>query len=297
MKDVFGKEISLSPQIKGLKFNNPVMTASGTCGFGVELKEFFDLSYLGGIVLKGTTLLPRDGNECPRIAEFDGGIINSIGLQNPGIEEFLKTILPELTNCGTNIIMNISGNTIEDYEKMCSIIDSENSIHGIEINISCPNVKKGGITFGTNPDIVYELVNTCRKKTSKPLIVKLTPNITDIKETALSAQKAGADAVTCINTFRGLLFDIQKNEFALKNIVGGVSGPAIKPMALLAVYECAKVLDIPVIGVGGIMDVRDVIEFLKVGATCVQIGTATFKDPANPAIIAKALEREIKNYD
>ncbi|MCK9225643.1 MAG: dihydroorotate dehydrogenase [Candidatus Muirbacterium halophilum] len=297
MKNVFGKEICFSPEIKGIKFKNPILTASGTCGFGVELKDFFELSSIGGIVLKGTTLLPKDGNECPRIAEFNGGIVNSIGLQNPGINGFINDISPKLYNCNTNIITNISGNTIDEYQQMCEIIENEKVIDCIEINISCPNVKMGGISFGTDSNTVFELVSNCRAITSKPLIVKLTPNITDITKIALSAQKAGADAVTCINTFKGLLFDIEKNDFSLKNIVGGVSGPAIKPMALFAVYECAKVLDIPIIGVGGIMNFNDALEFLKVGASAVQIGTATFKDPANPAIIARLIEREWGKYD
>lgn len=289
MKDVFGREIICSPEIAGVKFKNPVLTASGTCGYGKELEQFFDLSELGGCVHKGTTLLPKDGNECPRIAEFNGGIINSIGLQNIGIKSFIEDVLPDISDKNINNILNISGNTIEDYKQLCKILDQSN-VAGIELNISCPNVKQGGITFGTDEKVVSELVHTCRKVTDKMLIVKLTPNVTDITKIALAAQNSGADAVTCINTFKGILFDIDKDEFKIKNIVGGVSGPAIKPMALHAVYECAKVLKIPIIGVGGIMDYKDALEFLKLGATLVQVGTAIFKDPVIPVGISHKLE-------
>ena len=181
--------------------------------------------------------------------------------------------------------------------KLCEIIEKIDAVHGIELNISCPNVRMGGIAFGTDPGLVFELVTECRKNTDKPIIVKLTPNITDITKTALSAEKAGADAVTCINTFKGILYDLDNNEFSVKNIVGGVSGPAIRPMAQYAVYECAKVLKIPIIGVGGIINVNHAIEFLKLGASLVQIGTAIFRDPVLPAVIAHSIEREIEKYD
>lgn len=289
MDNVFGRKIRYRPVIRGVEFSNPVLTASGTCGYGIELEDYYSLEELGGVVLKGTTLESRDGNEVPRIGEFQGGIINSIGLQNPGIEALVSEILPKLKN-NTKYILNISGNDITEYVHLTGIADREDIISGIEINISCPNVSKGGLAFGTDPQVVDQLVSECRKATEKPLIVKLTPNVTDIRVIAKAAETGGADAITCINTFRGMLFDLENDDFTLKNIVGGVSGPAIKPMALLAVYECAGAVRIPVIGVGGIMDEYDALEFLKVGATMVQVGTAVMRDPYTPVSIAHRLE-------
>ncbi|MFA7578062.1 MAG: dihydroorotate dehydrogenase [Candidatus Muiribacteriota bacterium] len=290
MLNVFGKKIEFSPVIKNLKFSNPVLTASGTCGYGLECRDFFDINKIGGLVLKGTTAEPRPGNNVPRIAEFQGGIINSIGLQNVGIEKFINEIAPEFINVKSNIILNISGNSFEEYKYMTAEVNNCKHVHGIEINISCPNVKKGAIAFGQDPEMVFELVSLCRKETDKMITVKLTPNVTDITSIAVAAEKAGADAITCINTFRGLLFDLEKDTFALSNIVGGVSGPAIKPMALLAVYECAKKVNIPIIGVGGIFSPQDALEFLKVGASLVQIGTYMMTKPDSPVIVSKYLE-------
>ncbi|MGM0608856.1 MAG: dihydroorotate dehydrogenase [Candidatus Muiribacteriota bacterium] len=290
MLNIFGKKIKLKPKIKNLKLKNPVLTASGTCGYGVELQNYFNVSKIGGIVLKGTTPVAKRGNENPRIWEYHGGIINSIGLQNPGIDEFIDKTLPELKKLNTEIILNIAGSSVEDYVKLAQKTDELEGIFALELNISCPNVKKGGIAFGQIPELSAELVSKCRKVTSRPLIVKLTPNVTDISKTAIAVEQAGADAVTCINTFRGLLYDLEKDDFALKNIVGGVSGPAIKPMALLAVYECARKIQIPVIGVGGIFKKEDALEFLKVGASCVQLGTMMLSNPHAPEEVADYLK-------
>jgi len=291
--NVHGKEIKCKIIIKGLEFKNPVLTASGTSGYGVELQDYIDISLLGGVVSKGMTLRPESGNDGHRIAEFKGGIINSIGLENIGFEKFRENIAPIYENIDTNLIANVSGSSIADYENICIGLHEVKGVDAIELNISCPNVKSGGLAFGTDPKVVHSLVKACRKRTWKPLFVKLTPNVTDITSVAKSAEDAGADAITCINTFRGTLYDVKKDEFLLGNIIGGVSGPAIKPMALLAVYECAKKVDIPVIGVGGIYSTGDVIEFLKLGASMVQLGTVLFRQPDIAVEIINYLNRNL----
>ncbi len=294
MLNVHGKEIRKNITIKGLEFKNPILTASGTCGYGIEMQQYFDISILGGIVAKGMTLSPKSGNEGHRIAEFKGGIINSIGLENMGLNRFKDHIAPLFEDIDTNLIANVSGNNIKDYETICMKLHEIKGVSAIELNISCPNVSKGGLAFGTDPEVVYSLVKACRKRTWKPLFVKLTPNVTDITTIAVAAEKAGADAITCINTFRGTLYDAQKDEFLLGNVIGGVSGPAIKPMALLAVYECSKKVSIPIIGVGGIYNEDDVFEFLKLGASLVQLGTVIFREPDIPVRIIESIEGKLK---
>ncbi len=270
----------LSVNIGGLTLKNPVMTASGTFGYGEEFSDFFDLNRLGAIIVKGLSVLPSAGNPPPRIVETPCGMLNAIGLENVGIESFLKEKLPYLKKLSTPLFVNIYGKTMEEYEKVAERVDPVAEIAGIELNVSCPNVKEGGVAFGIDPAAVSRVVGKVRKKTSKPMMVKLSPNVTDIAEIAKQAEGAGADSISLINTITGMAIDIDTRKPKLANITGGLSGPAIKPVALRMVWQVAGAVDIPVIGIGGIMNAEDAIEFIIAGASAVQVGTANFINPA-----------------
>jgi dihydroorotate dehydrogenase (NAD+) catalytic subunit len=271
--------VNLGFSIGDLQFKNPVLTASGTFGYGFEFEDFMDISRLGGIVVKGTTLEPREGNLYPRMAETSSGMLNAVGLQNKGIEYFEKNIYPRVSAYNTNIIVNINGSYISDYVTLAERIDKLNRIPAIELNISCPNVKMGGMAFGTNIDSAREVTRAVRKVYSKKLIVKLSPNVTNIVDFAKIVEEEGADSISLINTLLGMSIDIRSMRPSLSTITGGLSGPAIKPVALRMVWQVAKAVKIPVIGMGGIMTTSDALEFFLAGASAVQIGTASFIDP------------------
>ncbi|MDF2532205.1 MAG: pyrD [Clostridia bacterium] len=284
--------INMEVDIGGLKLKNPIMTASGTYGFGREYSEYYDLSKLGAVVVKGLTLKPREGNKAPRIAETPAGILNSVGLQNPGIEVFLQQELPFLRKYNTAVIANIAGNTVEEYCQMADKLGT--SIDAIELNISCPNVKEGGVAFGTKCDSVYSITKAVKQHCKVPLIVKLSPNVTDITEIALAAEEAGADCLSLINTLLGMSIDINTRRPILANVVGGLSGPAVKPVAVRMVYQVAKAVNIPVIGMGGISSWQDAIEFMLAGADAVAIGTYNFVNPNAPIEIIEGMVQYMK---
>jgi dihydroorotate dehydrogenase (NAD+) catalytic subunit len=286
--------VNLGINIGDLHFKNPVLTASGTCGYGPELDDFFNVSTLGGIVVKGTTLEPREGNAYPRMAETPSGMLNAVGLQNKGIDYFESSIYPRICGYDTNIIVNVNGNTIDDYVSLAERINKLEKIPAIELNISCPNVKRGGMVFGTNLDSAREVTRAVRTVYSKKLIVKLSPNVTSIVDFARVAEEEGADSVSLINTLLGMAVDINKMKPSLSTVTGGLSGPAIKPVALRMVWEVAKAVRIPVIGLGGIMTASDAIEFFLAGASAVQIGTVTFIDPAAPVKILQGIEEYLQ---
>lgn len=272
--------VQLSTKIGSLELKNPVMTASGTFGYGTEYADFMDISRLGAIIVKGTTLAPRQGNPYPRMSETPSGMLNAVGLQNKGVDYFVDHIYPEVQKIGTAIIVNVSGSCIDDYVQTASIINTLDDIPAIELNISCPNVKQGGMAFGVNPDSAAQVVSAVRKAYDKTLIVKLSPNVTDITEIARAVEGAGADSVSLINTMLGMAIDAEKRRPILSTITGGMSGPAVKPVALRMVWQTAKAVKIPVIGLGGICSATDAIEFLLAGASAIQIGTANFIDPS-----------------
>lgn len=278
--------MDMTVNICGVELKNPLTTASGTFGFGHEYGEFFDLSVLGGIGVKGLTPHERLGNPAPRIAETPMGILNCVGLQNPGIDRFIEEQIPYLRQFDTKIIANVSGNTVEEYEGMVEKISAAD-VDLIELNISCPNVKCGGLAFGTRPDMVQEVVSAAKRKATRPLIVKLSPNVTDIAEIARAAVDAGADALSLINTLLGMRIDIEKRRPILSNVMGGLSGPAVFPVAVRMVYQVRKAVNVPIIGMGGIRTGRDIVEMLMAGADAVAIGTAMFADPLAPV---KALD-------
>ncbi len=286
-----GKKPDLRVNIGGLSLRNPVMTASGTFGYGEEFKPFVDLNRLGAIIVKGLSLEPSKGNKPPRIAETPCGMLNAIGLENIGIEAFVEKKLPFLKTLSTPTIVNIYGKSIDEYSGMAERIEEIDGISGIEVNISCPNVKKGGIAFGVNPKSAYEVTKAVREKTSKTLIVKLSPNVTDISEIAVSAVDAGADSLSLINTITGMSIDINTRRSRLANITGGLSGPAIRPIALRMVWQTAQKVKVPVIGIGGIVSAEDAIEFFIAGATAVQIGTANFVNPMATIEIMEGIEK------
>ncbi|MDR3219275.1 MAG: dihydroorotate dehydrogenase [Dysgonamonadaceae bacterium] len=269
----------LSINIGKLSFRNPVLTASGTFGYGLEYADFIDLSGLGGIVVKGTTLHPREGNDYPRMAETPSGMLNAVGLQNKGADWFTNVIYPTIKDLDTNIIVNVSGSTVEDYVTCAEQMDTLAKIPAIELNISCPNVKQGGMAFGTSCKSAAEVVKAVRKVYHKTLIVKLSPNVTDITEIARTVEAEGADAVSLINTLLGMAIDAEKRKPVLSTVTGGLSGPCIKPVALRMVYQTSKAIKIPIIGMGGIRNWKDAIEFILAGATAIQIGTYNFIDP------------------
>ena len=272
--------VQLNTKIGSLELKNPVMTASGTFGYGTEYADFMNISRLGAIIVKGTTLAPRQGNPYPRMAETPSGMLNAVGLQNKGVDYFVDHIYPEVRKIGTNIIVNVSGSCIDDYVQTASIINTLDDIPAIELNISCPNVKQGGMAFGVKPESAAQVVSAVRKAYDKTLIVKLSPNVTDITEIARAVECAGADSVSLINTMLGMAIDAERRKPILSTITGGMSGPAVKPVALRMVWQTAKAVKIPVIGLGGICSATDAIEFLLAGAYAIQIGTANFIDPS-----------------
>ena len=271
---------SLKVRIKELELKNPVMTASGTFGYGLEFADFVPLEEIGGIIVKGTTLHAREGNDYPRMAETAQGILNCVGLQNKGVDYFCSKIYPQIKDIQTNMIVNVSGSSPEDYAKCAARIDALEHIPAIELNISCPNVKQGGMAFGTTCEGAASVVRAVRERYHKTLIVKLSPNVTDIADIARACEAEGADSVSLINTLMGMAIDIEKRRPVLSIGTGGLSGPAVKPVALRMVWQVAHAVRIPVIGLGGICQAKDAIEFLMAGATAIQIGTANFLDPA-----------------
>ena len=258
---------------------NPVLTASGTFGYGEEFADFIDLNRLGGIVVKGTTLHRREGNPYPRMAETPSGMLNAVGLQNKGVDHFIEEIYPRISHLDTNIIVNVSGSSIDDYVAVCEKLNPLDKVAAVEINISCPNVKQGGMGFGTTCSGAESVTRAVRKAYDGTMIVKLTPNVTDITEIARAAEAAGADALSLTNTFLGMAIDVEKRRPMLSTITGGLSGPCIRPIAVRMVWQVAQAVKVPVVGLGGIMNGRDAIEFLLAGASAVQIGTANFVDP------------------
>lgn len=281
--------MNLSVNIAGVELKNPVMTASGTFGSGMEYSEFVDLNRLGAVVTKGVANVPWPGNPTPRVAETYGGMMNAIGLQNPGIEVFVKRDLPFLAGYDCKTIVNVCGKTTEDYLEVVERLAGE-PVDLLEINISCPNVKEGGIAFGQNPKSVEEITKAIKGAAKQPVIMKLSPNVTDITETAKAAEAGGADAISLINTLTGMKIDIKKRAFALANKTGGVSGPAIKPIAVRMVYQAAHAVKIPVIGMGGIQNAEDAIEFMMAGAAAVSVGTANFFNPYATVEIVEGIE-------
>ena len=270
---------NLNVKISSLELKNPVMTASGTFGYGLEFADFIDLSQLGGIIVKGTTLHPRQGNPYPRMSETAMGMLNCVGLQNKGVDYFCEHIYPEVQNLGTHVIVNVSGSSPEEYAACAARIDALEGIPAIELNISCPNVRQGGMAFGVTTSGAASVVKAVRSSYHKTLIVKLSPNVTDIADIARACEAEGADAVSLINTLMGMAVDIERRQPLLSINTGGLSGPAVKPVALRMVWQVAKAVDIPVVGLGGISTPEDAIEFLMVGATAIEVGTANFIDP------------------
>lgn len=281
-------KIDLSTKIGKLKFKNPVLTASGTFGYGLLINEIFDISRLGGIITKSITIRSRPGNPAPRIVEAACGMLNSIGLENKGIENFLDEVLPKIKSFNTNVIVSIAGETVDEYGRLAEKLDR--NVSAIEVNISCPNVKKGGMSFGQDLTSTKKVVKKVRRKTSLPVIVKLTPNITRIEDIAKASEENGADAVSIVNTYEGLSIDIDRRNSKLGGFSGGLSGPAIKPLALFAVWKVAKNIDVPVIGCGGIMNFSDAIEFFMAGASLIEVGSATFSDPNASLRILKGVK-------
>ncbi len=277
--------------IAGLKMKNPVMTASGTFGYGVEFADLMDLSDIGGIIVKGTTLMPREGNDYPRMAETAQGMLNCVGLQNKGVDYFCKNIYPAIKDIQTNVIVNVSGSSIEDYVACAAAVDALDNIPAIELNISCPNVKQGGMAFGVTTEGAASVVKAVRDVYHKTLIVKLSPNVTSIADIARAVEDSGADAVSLINTVMGMAIDIVRRRPKLSIATGGLSGPAIKPIAVRCVWQVAHAVNIPIIGLGGIMNTEDAIEFFMAGASAIEIGTANFIDPAISAKIAKGINQ------
>ncbi|WP_224982065.1 dihydroorotate dehydrogenase [Geomonas agri] len=281
----------MSVVLAGITMRNPVMTASGTFGYGAEFADYLDLESIGAMVTKGLSLKPKAGNPTPRIVETPGGMLNAIGLQNVGIDTFIEQKLPYLKDVNTPVIANLYGNTLEEYGEVASRLDGLAGVAGIEVNISCPNVKQGGIVFGTDPGAAKEVVSLVKRNTSKPLIVKLSPNVTDVVLMAKACADAGADALSLINTLTGMAIDLERRRPVLANVTGGLSGPAIKPVALRMVWQVAKAVKLPLIGIGGIMNGRDALEFMLAGATAVQVGTASFLDPSAAQRIAQEMEQ------
>ncbi len=275
---------------------NPVMTASGTFGYGVEFADFVNLEDIGGIIVKGTTLNPREGNDYPRMVETASGMLNCVGLQNKGVDYFCKNIYPQIKDIKTNMIVNVSGSCPEDYAECAARINELDNIPAIELNISCPNVRQGGMAFGVTTDGAASVVRAVREAYKKTLIVKLSPNVTSITDIALAVQDAGADAVSLINTLMGMVIDIEKRKSVLSIATGGMSGPAVKPVAVRCVWQVAKAVNIPVVGLGGIMNAHDAIEFLLAGASAIEIGTANFVDPAITVKVANGISEWLDNH-
>ncbi len=288
--------MNTSVKIAGVEFKNPVMTASGTFGSGMEYGEFVDLNRLGAVVTKGVANVPWPGNPTPRVAEVYGGMLNAIGLQNPGIDVFIERDIPFLKKYDTKIIVNVCGKTVEDYVAVVERL-GDTDIDMMEINVSCPNVKEGAIAFGQKADALFNITSELKKHAKQPIIMKLSPNVTDITEMAKAAEAAGADALSLINTLTGMKIDIHKRTFALANKTGGMSGPAIKPIAVRMVYQVANAVNIPIIGMGGISNAEDAIEFMLAGATAVSVGAANFINPYVTEEIVKGIEDYMTRYN
>jgi len=286
----------LDVKIHDLTLKNPVMTASGTFGNGVEFDDFIDVNRLGGILLKGTTLRHREGNNYPRMAETPSGMLNAVGLQNKGANYFCKHIYPKVANYNTNVIVNVNGSTIEEYIALAEIINELEKIPAIELNISCPNVKEGGMAFGTSCLMAEQVTREIRKVYHKTLIVKLSPNVTDITEIARAVEANGADSISLVNTFLGMAIDAEKRRPLLSTITGGLSGPAIKPIALRMVWQVSKAVKLPIIGMGGIMNATDAIEFILAGASAIQVGTANFIDPQITVKIIDGIDAYLERH-
>ena len=284
----------LRTELFGVEFENPVWTASGTFGFGLEYAPYMDLNRVGAVCVKGLSIKPREGNEPPRIWETPCGMLNAIGLQNPGVEYFVEKIVPQLKNYRCRVIANIYGSTVEEYVAVAEALKGIDGVDAIELNISCPNVKKGGLAFGVDPVEAAKLTEAVKKATDKPVIVKLSPNVTDIVEIAKAIESAGADALSAINTLLGMAIDIRRRKPRIKNRFGGLSGPAIKPVAVRMVYQVARAVSIPVIGIGGISTWEDAVEFFLAGASAVQVGTANFFNPKAVEEIVEGLENYLK---
>ena len=283
--------------IAGVTFKNPVMTASGTFGSGMEYGEFVDLNQLGAVVTKGVANVPWPGNPTPRVAEVYGGMLNAIGLQNPGIDVFMDRDIPFLKQYDTKIIVNVCGKSVEDYVEVVEKLGDEPAVSMLEINVSCPNVKEGAIAFGQKADALYNITEEIKKHAKQPIIMKLSPNVTDITEMAKAAEAAGADALSLINTITGMKIDIHRRKFAIANKTGGMSGPAIKPVAVRMVYQAAHAVQIPIIGMGGIANAEDAIEFILAGASAVSIGAMNFVNPYTTIEVVKGIEDYMKRYN
>ena len=282
--------MDLSVEIAGIRLKNPVFAASGTFGYGVEFAHLVDLNSLGGLVVKGLSREPLAGNPAPRIVETASGMLNAIGLQNIGAAAFVREKLPELRGYRTAVFANVFGQATEDYVAVVEMLEEGKGLAGYELNVSCPNTKRGGISFGADPSLTYEVTAAVKRVATRPVMVKLSPNVTDITAFARAASDAGADAISLVNTFVGLAIDLEKKQPMLPNVTGGLSGPAIKPLALRLVHQAARAVEIPVVGMGGIACGRDALEFLVAGATAVQVGTATFWDPGAPGRIVREME-------
>lgn len=282
--------VDLSVKLGRTELKNPVMTASGTFGYGTEYSDFMDLSKIGGIVVKGTTLRERQGNAYPRMAETPSGMLNAVGLQNKGVEYFINNIYPQIKAYNTEIFVNVSGSTIEDYIVTAELLNELDKIPGIELNISCPNVKEGGMAFGTSCTSAAQVVKEVRRVYKKELMVKLSPNVTDIAEIAKAVEDEGADSISLINTLLGMAINAEKRKPILSTVTGGLSGPAVKPIALRMVWQVSKAVNVPIVGMGGIMNATDAIEFILAGATAVQIGTANFIDPSISEKVVSGIE-------
>ena len=272
--------VNLGVNIGGLKLKNPVLTASGTFGYGEEFADFVDLNRLGGFIIKGTTINHREGNPYPRMAETPSGMLNAVGLQNKGVDYFIENIYPRIKDVDSNVIVNVSGATIDDYVAVCEKLAPLDKINAIEVNISCPNVKQGGMAFGTTCEGAAQVTKAVRSAFPKTVIIKLSPNVTDITEIAKAVEAEGADSVSLINTLLGMAIDVERQRPYLSTITGGLSGPAVRPVAVRMVWQVAKAVKVPVVGLGGIMNGRDAIEFMLAGASAIQVGTANFVDPS-----------------
>ncbi len=288
--------MNIQTTIAGVTFKNPVMTASGTFGSGMEYSDFVDLNQLGAVVTKGVANVPWPGNPTPRVAEVYGGMLNAIGLQNPGIDVFMERDIPFLKQYDTNVIVNVCGKTVEDYVEVVERLGDEPAVSMLEINVSCPNVKEGAIAFGQKADALYRITEEVKKHAKQPIIMKLSPNVTDITEMAKAAEAAGADALSLINTLTGMKIDIHRRKFAIANKTGGMSGPAIKPIAVRMVYQTAHAVQIPVIGMGGIATAEDALEFILAGASAVSIGAMNFVNPYTTVEVIKGIEEYMERY-
>lgn len=287
----------LRTNIGALELKNPVLTASGTFGYGEEFADFIDLNKLGGYIIKGTTLNPREGNPYPRMAETPSGMLNCVGLQNKGVQYLVDNIYPRIKDIDSNLIVNLSGSTIEDYAKAAEILDSLDGVKAIELNISCPNVKHGGMAFGTTTEGASQVVSAVRKAYNKTLIVKLSPNVTSISDIAKAVEASGADSVSLINTLMGMAIDAEKRKPLLSMVTGGLSGPCVKPVALRCVWQVKKAVKIPVIGLGGIMNATDAVEFMLAGADAIEIGTANFIDPSTTVKVIEGINEYLDRHN